>query len=184
MQCQDLGSAHTALQLYQEDALNSLLLEMEFMFFPADGSRQHHSPLGLHFGEVASESAGRQHHPAMEKSPLRMVMAQCLFRELLVEARSSKVIASTPEASQLRQELVRQRLLTEDGMGWQQMQWSAERERLEPTGDPRLDSQKAYTVIRELQTLLQTPGLLLRLHALKPCRKCKTGRMPQYCRGR
>ena len=86
-------------------------------------------------------------------------MAQCPFREL--QARSSKVIASTP---QLHQELVRQRLLTEGAVDAMVQGTGAPGAAVDP-------SQKAHTVIRELQTLVQTPDLLLRFHALKPLQK-------------
>ena len=101
-----------------------------------------------------------------ERSPLRVVMAECFFKEL--EARSAKVLAQGPEAERLRQDLIQQKLLSEDGQKWLQLQWSTEHEKLMPTTAAALPTQQAHEIIRDTQQLVQVPGLLLRFHALKP----------------
>ena len=67
--------------------------------------------------------------------------------------------------------MVKQQLLSEDGQYWLQFQWSAEQERLIPTTAQPLSVKQAHDIIREVQEILQTPGILLRFHALKPLHK-------------
>ena len=88
--------------------------------------------------------------------------------------RSSKVQALGQEADKLRKELIHQRLLTEDGQAWLQLQWSSEKERLEPTTAPVLPLAKAHEAIVAIPALVQIPGLLLRFQALRPLNKLQT----------
>ena len=175
------------MMLQHEDVLNSLLLEMELMIFMQSGEGSVLQALtmiseGWHKQLPAQNATSA--HGAKDRSPLRVVMAQCFFTELA--ARSSKVQASRQEADKLRKELIHQRLLTEDGQAWMQLEWSSERERLEPTSAPVLPLAKAHEAIMAIQTLVQIPGLLLRFHALRPLHKiqAKERMALRWCHGR
>ena len=169
---QSLTHMMARMMLQHEDVLNSLLLEMELMIFMQSGEGSVLQALTMiseewHKQMPAQRASSAQ--GAKDRSPLRVVMAQCFFTELA--ARSSKVQASGQEADKLRKELIHQRLLTEDGQAWMQVQWSSERERLEPTSAPVLRLAKAHEAIMAIQALVQILGLLLRFHALRPLHK-------------
>ena len=157
------------MMLQHEDVLNSMLLEMELMVFMQNGEGsvlRSLTSISEQWHKQANKPQGSQ---LATRSPLRVVMAQCFFKEL--EARSAKVASTRPDADRLRQELVKQQLLSEDGQHWLQLQWSADQERLVPTTAQPLPVKQAHDIIREVQDILQTPGILLRFHSLKQLHK-------------
>ena len=121
MQSSALVTAMARLLLQQEDALNGLSLETEFMVF-------------MQLKTEGSQLAAR--------CPLRMMMSTCLFKEL--EDRSSKLMAATVSGDAVRKELIKTKLITEDGLHWNQLMWNAEAEQLQPTDGPRLSLQQAH----------------------------------------
>ena len=105
-------------------------------------------------------------------TPLRMVMITALFKEL--ELRSQKVMQATPDGQMLRAELVKARLMSEDGQRWNQVQWSAEQAQLVPVDAPTLSTAQAHTLPQEILHLVQQTGLVLRFHALKSLQRVET----------
>ena len=152
------------------DTINALLAEVEFMIFLQAGPGSITSTM-VKVSEEWHKHLQNERTAQMqrERSPLRMIMAMSMFKEL--ELRSAKVIASTAEAATLRKELISQQILTEDGKAWNQLQWSPEKGRLLPSNAPTLELHKAHGVLQEIQRLVQIPGLLLRFHALKALHK-------------
>ena len=96
-------------------------------------------------------------------------MASCLFKELL--DRSKQVVAQTPAGEFLRKELMTVKIISEDGSSWHQMAWSQEKQQLLPTDGQRLTILQARDTIQELYELCQSPGLILRFHALRAISK-------------
>ena len=76
-------------------------------------------------------------------------------------------MGATPEGQLLRQELVKAKLLTEDGQEWNQVQWSAELGHLVATAEAPMTLARAHALLQDILQVVQQPCLVLRFHALK-----------------
>ena len=103
------------------------------------------------------------------RSPLRMILAACLFKEL--EDRSSKVVSHNFTGHKLRQELIKKQIISEYGAQLNQLQWNQEKEQLLATEGARQTLQQAQAAVGELRQLCQKPGLIVSFHALKSLTK-------------
>ena len=148
-------------------AMNALLLlQMELMVF----TQTVHGGLVDTLIEIWAEYHRRVDNiMQMARTPKRMIMAACFFKEL--ELRSSQVIAKTEDGEKLRQELINNQLLTSDGAKWNQMAWSQEREQLLPTDGEVKDIHATHKILQQVYALAQMPGLILRFHAPRDIRR-------------
>ena len=164
---QSLTAMMGKLILMHEDALNSLALESEFMVFLQAGTGGLVEPM-VRVSEMwhaKTQNGPMAASRVTERSPLRMMMAISLFTELM--SRSAKVVEATPEGAKLRQELIAQKLLTGDGQKWHHLQWAPDQEKLVPTDTEPLDVYQAHHILQEIKTQVQTPGVIIRFHALR-----------------
>ena len=167
-----LGNSHgTTDSAPREDATHSLTMEMEFLCFAQQG------PGGIIPTMVqlsAAWHAKTEGTRQASRSPLRMILATCLFKEL-EDRFSNKVIAKdqagTRTLLRLRQELIKKQLISEDGTQWSRVQWSPEKEQLVATDGTKQTLQAANATITELRQMAQKPGLILRFHAVKSLTK-------------
>ena len=146
----DRITAQAKLVLRQEDAMNALLLllllllllQMELMVC----AQTIHVGLVDTLIEIWAEYHRRVDNIVqMARTPKQMIMAACFFKEL--ELRSSQVIAKTEDGEKLRQELIKNQLLTSDGAKWNQMAWSQEREQLLPTDGEAKDIHATHKIL-------------------------------------
>ena len=59
-------------------------------------------------------------------------------------------------------------------MAWNLMEWSTEQDQLVPVEGERMSLQQAHETVKELHSLAQKPGLILRFHALKALARVET----------
>ena len=151
--------------MQHEDVTDSLLLEMELMMFMQNGEGSVIQPL-----MAISEAWHKQ--TAMPNGSQAMLAERSSVEgcdgPVLLQGQSSKVIAQGPEAERLRQELIQEELLSEDGQKWLQLQSMVGRAREVDAHQCSSPPHAPGEVIRDIQLLVQSPGLLLRFHALKP----------------
>ena len=112
---QQLLSSMARLFLHHEDELNARAQEQEFMVFTQTGDKGM-VPTML---KVSQHWRQKVEDKANTRTPLRMVMITVLFKEL--ELCSQKVMQAIQEGQMLRAELIKAKLMSEDGQRWKQV---------------------------------------------------------------